>query len=378
MHNTNNHQMRKIDFGLGYSNTPLHKNINQEIISNIQNIQPYNDDKNLSHIYTNTSGLDILKTAIIKKLLTSHKKQYQLNELIICNGARAAIFNYLLAIKNMHSNKSIQAHLIIPYWHTYKSILQILNITYQEHTKIENIQLNDDNINIICLINPGNPDGKICSYNELSYLVNLMNLQKNTYVISDEVYSDIIFDNQKHLSIASMCNQDLQQQFIVINSFSKTNEISGWRIGYGISHHTVIKEMNNIQKATCANVSNLSQYAALAAINNEHLYLTNNIASYEAKRNLIIEKLNKYFTIYKPQAGLFILIGLPNNINCDKFCDFMLNKYNVTILSGNLFKIPNVFRLCFARNKHDLIEGCERLIDAIQQFKTKKNLTIIK
>lgn len=129
-------------------------------------------------------------------------------------------------------------------------------------------------------------------------------------VISDEVYRKIIFDNYKHISIASI--NGMKERTVVINSFSKEYAMTGWRIGYSATPATLVKAMCKLQENIVGCAVEANQYAAVKALQSSKNYSKNMKEEYEKRRNYIIkriENINKISCV-KPKGAFYVFINI--------------------------------------------------------------------
>ncbi len=218
--------------------------------------------------YTANNGIPELRQLISQKLKRDNGLDYSPEQVIVSNGAKQSILNALLAILNDGDEVIVPS----PYWVSYPEQIKIAGgVPRILDTCRTGFKLGPDELkkNItakttaVILNSPGNPTGVVYSREELKELAGILKTQ-DIWVISDEIYEKIIFDGLHHTSIASL--NGMIGKCIVINGFSKSYSMTGWRLGYAAGPLNVVKAMSKIQGHYTSNASSISQKAAVAAL----------------------------------------------------------------------------------------------------------------
>ena len=221
-------------------------------------------------IYTLASGIIQLREAAGKWIKEFTGVEYKANEIIVSNGAKHSIYNALQTIIEKGEEVIIPA----PYWVTYPALVElvdgvpvIINTTRESDFKILPEQLKaaiTTKTRAIILCNPSNPTGSVYSKSELEEIGKIV-LENDLYVISDEIYSRLVYDNFNFTSFPSLSNE-LRKKTILIDGVSKAYSMTGWRIGFAAAEEEIISAMGKLQSHMTSNPSSISQYAALEAI----------------------------------------------------------------------------------------------------------------
>ena len=295
--------------------------------------------------YSSPMGILKLRRKISDYLKINNKIFSEIDNIIITNGAKMALTLALSSILK----KNTQIMNITPCYPSY--VPQILLAEHE--SKITNFNLNSDNFSLnfdrlektiskqrikILLINfPNNPTGKMLNKNELNQLVEIV-FKYKLIVITDEVYDRLIFSKKKYRSIASF--KKISNQVIVINSFSKSFAMTGWRVGFMVANKSIIKKACKIQQHINTNVPEFIQLAAYKAltINPKHLekYNTRLLNNY----NYLIRRFDKTinFPVSKSEGGLFAFVNISKYGKCsDIFCRDLIDKTNVACTPGIFF-----------------------------------------
>ncbi len=339
-------------------------------------------EKNLTR-YTNILGEKFLRDVIIEYQNDSHNLNYSSNEVLITSGGQSAIFAVLNAVLSTNDNVIVPFPSYPPYLNAIK--YNHANIIPFQTTVDDNFDLDINRlheilrkqpIKVLLLISPSNPTGTIIPKETLEQIVNLAT-KFNFLIISDEIYSDIIFDNVPYSSIASF--PEARERTIIIQSFSKMLSMCGFRIGYIlaptplIDHIKVIHHTMNI----CAN--SLSQYAAYIALKDKNQLkhsISALVKTYQNRRDLGMNLLSQSdnLSLSKPQ-GAFYLFPKVKSCNTMEFCKWLKYNYGVVTVPGSYFSIEELnehrqyFRLCFTTDRQKLEQGINKILLALEEYK---------
>lgn len=334
--------------------------------------------------YTSASGIIELKEAIINKFSTDNNLTYKPSQIIISTGAKQCLSNTFQAIINPGDE------IILPsaYWVTYPELIKIADgiPVYASTTEESQFKYTSDSLNkiisnrtkAIVVNSPNNPTGAIYTLDELKLIADFAK-KHDIIIISDEIYEKLIYDNNKHISIASV-SEDSYKRTIVINGFSKSYSMTGWRIGYAAGDENIIKLMTNLQSHTTSNPNSIAQYAALEALNGNQDSLAKMINEFKKRRDYMYERINKIDSLFcvKPKGAFYILIDISKIIgkkinenkinNSIDFSNELLREENVAVIPGNAFGISNYIRLSYATSMDNIIKGLDRIENFMKSF----------
>ena len=264
--------------------------------------------------YTNVAGTQELRNEIKKYLKNEHQLIYQEDQIVVGNGGKQLIFNALLASIDPEDEVIIPT----PYWVSYPQIVNfaggksiLANCTESNDFKISP-KLLEKHINKktlwLILNSPGNPTGSVYSKQELHDLAIVLRNHTNVNIICDDIYSKIIYGNEKFFTLAEVA-PDLIDRILIINGLSKAYAMTGWRIGYAAGNLSLIKAMIKLQGQSTTNASSVSQAAALAALTGDMKFLDDWNEKYRQRRDLTFNILKKAFQIsILSQWVLFIIL----------------------------------------------------------------------
>lgn len=330
--------------------------------------------------YTANTGIPALREKIAEKLKQDNGLEYSANQIVVSNGAKQAILNAILAL----IEESDEVILPSPYWVSYPEQIKvaggtpIIVDTSSTNFKISATDLKahiTPNTKMVILNSPSNPTGVVYNYSELEALADILE-NNDFWILSDEIYEKLIYDDLKHHSIASFGN--LIDKSIVINGFSKSHAMTGWRIGYAAAPLTVVKAMSKIQSHYTSNASSISQKAALAAFPGSPEDIEQMRKTFEDRRNYIRNQLDSkpYFSYINPQGAFYFFINISAVYGCShgdqiidnsvKFSTYVTENYHVVTVPGVAFGADQFIRASFAASSEELEKGMQRLIKAME------------
>jgi len=222
---------------------------------------------------------------------------------------------------------------------------------------------------ILMLNSPNNPTGAVLDYDDLEDIADLAK-EYNLLVISDEVYSTFVYDGVKHHSIASI--DGMQERTIVVNSFSKSFAMTGWRIGFAAGNKQIIEKMVRLQEnlVACANAS--SQYAAIKALSIFNK-TDKMIEIYKKRRDIIVDGLNgiRGISCYKPKGSFYVFPNVKKiGKNSENVANELLEKANVITIPGSAFGPhgEGYLRISYANSEENLKEAVKRIKKYIENL----------
>ena len=191
-------------------------------------------------------------------------------------------------------------------------------------------------------------------------------IEKDIYVISDEIYEKIIFE-KKHYSIASF-GEKMKQLTIVINGFSKTYAMTGWRIGYAAGPQEIIQAMINLQGQTTSNTSSIAQKAAVVALSGDQAPIKKMINAFKKRRDFLCHALAQITELSweKPEGAFYLFVNIKRLLNkkyptSEKWAEALLRLASIAVIPGEAFYAPGYIRICFTTSIKNLSEGVKRI-----------------
>ncbi|MFH1938596.1 MAG: pyridoxal phosphate-dependent aminotransferase [bacterium] len=365
-----------ISFAAGEPDFDTPKNIREEAISAIN--QGFTR-------YTASSGIIELKEAVVEKLKKDNKVEYKPSEIIISNGAKQCLFNAILTL----CNPGDEVLLPIPCWVSYTEQIKFaqavpifINTRQEEAFKLSAAQVEEkitSRTKLLILNSPNNPTGAVYEQEEIKRIAQLL-LKYNIYCICDEIYEKLVYDNAKHLSIASL-SDEIKEKIITINGVSKSYAMTGWRIGYAAGPEDIIKGMSKIQGHSTSNPNSIAQKASVEALNGKQNAIEEMRKAFDERRKYMVKRLNEIegISCLNP-AGAFYAFPNVSKIldrgieyngkkisNSFGLSNFILKEAEVALIPGSAFEAEGYLRLSYAASLEDIKEGLNR-IEKILRF----------
>jgi len=217
---------------------------------------------------------------------------------------------------------------------------------------------------MLIMNSPCNPTGSVYTREELQAIVDVA-AEEDIYILSDEIYEKLVYDDAQHVSIASL-SKEAYDLTITINGFSKTYAMTGWRLGYLAAQEAVAKAVDSIQSHTTSNPSSFSQYGALAALRGAQQPVADMREEFDMRRNYMFERVSKIsnVTAVKPLGAFYVLVNISQlGLTSQNFADRLLSKANVAVVPGAAFGDDRTVRLSYATSMDVIKKGLDRFQD---------------
>ncbi|MBI4982414.1 MAG: pyridoxal phosphate-dependent aminotransferase [Candidatus Omnitrophica bacterium] len=318
--------------------------------------------------YTPTTGIPELKKLISEKFKKENSLEYTVNQIVVSCGAKHSIFNALFVLLNRNDEVLIP----VPYWVSYPEMVNLCEAAPRYiHTSAANsfkITAKDlekhitTKTKLLILNSPSNPSGCVYSPEELKEIAEIC-VKKRVFVLSDEIYEKIIFDNIKHVSIASF-NKDIYDLTITVNGLSKSYSMTGWRIGYLGGPADVTEAISNLQDHTTSNPNSIAQKAAIAALSNTSNFCKDVCAEFQKRRDFMVSRIKtmKNISCVNPQGAFYVFCDISKTkLNSATFANRLLEEAYVSLIPGNGFGMDKNIRISFATSMETIKNGMDRL-----------------
>ena len=332
--------------------------------------------------YTAVDGTKELKAAIAAKFKRENHLDYELNQIMVCNGGKQALYNAFVATLDPEDEVMIPA----PYWVSYPDMVLLAGgkPVIVETGPEYNFKLTPElllgaiskNSKWLILNSPSNPTGALYSRPELEALAEVIKAHPNLHVMTDDIYEHLIFDGGEFFNIINV-EPSLKERTLIVNGVSKSYSMTGWRIGFAAGSRELISAMTKIQSQATSNPCAISQKAAVEALNGDQSFLTTNLTTFERRKNLVLGLINEIdgLSCAAIEGAFYAFISCekfigkqaPSNkiINNDTdFASYLLEEALVAVVPGEAFGQKGFFRASFALNDETLIEACARISKA--------------
>lgn len=364
-----------IDFSVGEPDFPTPEVVKKAAIKAIE--------ENFTK-YVANDGIPELKEAIIDKLEKENNVKYKAEEIIVSSGAKNCLFNVALALFQEGDEVIIPT----PCWVSYPDQVKIAGgkPVFVEAKEKNDFKVKFDDIansvtdktKALILNYPSNPTGAVYSREELQEIASLC-LEKNLWVISDEIYEKLIYDGGKITSFSSL-SEDIKSKTILINGFSKAFSMTGWRLGYAAGPKEIISACSKIQSHSTSNATSFVQKAAVTALKSCSEEVEMMRKEFEKRRNFVVNRLKKIegISVSIPKGAFYVMPNIEKYLSKkykgETIKDtygisyYLLNEAHVAVVPGEAFFSSSHIRISFATSMKNLEEGLERIENALKKL----------
>ena len=324
--------------------------------------------------YTAVDGTPALKKAVQNKFSRENGLAYDLDQITVGTGGKQVLYNAFMATVNKGDEVIIPA----PYWVSYPDIIllaggkpKIVKCEEKENFKLTPKKLEkaiSRKTKWIILNSPSNPTGSAYTKKEIEDLSKILIKYKKIYILSDDIYEHITYDNFKFFTIAQI--KSLKDRTLTMNGVSKSYSMTGWRIGYAAGPKEIIKAIAKIQSQSTSNPTSISQAAAVEALNGTQDFIQERANSFKERRDFVVNSLNGIngLSCLRPEGAFYVfpsckkLLGKKTKLKTDKeFVEKLLEKAEVAVVQGSAFGLEGYFRISYATSMENLKRAMERI-----------------
>lgn len=335
--------------------------------------------------YTAAAGTIELRTAISKKFKEFNHINYEPSQIVVSNGGKHALTNIFEAIINPGDEVIIPA----PFWLSYPEMVKlsdgvpvIVYCTEEENYKITPEKLQKSitpKTKALILNSPNNPTGVIYTREELERLADVI-IKNDIYVVADEMYEMLVYDNNEFISIASL-NDEIYKRTITCSGMSKSYSMTGWRMGYTGAPAEIAKIMSSIQSHQASNPNSIAQAAALEALTGPQDSVYEMRKEFDKRRKYMFERVSEmpYVSTVKPTGAFYMFVNLSDALNKsykgEKIGDaataakILIEDYNTAVIPCADFGAPANIRLSYAISIEDIEKGLDRIEKFLKDLK---------
>ena len=320
--------------------------------------------------YTPSAGLPELRQAIAEKLQADNDLTYKSTQVVVSNGAKHSCYNAILATCQEGDEVIIPS----PYWVSYPDMVRlagaepvIVQTTERNGWKMRAEDFENamtPRTKMVILNSPNNPSGAVYTRDEIDAIVQIAS-DEDIYILSDEIYEKLTYDDIKHVSTASISKQAYDIT-ITVNGFSKAYAMTGWRLGYLAAPDNVAKAVDAIQSHSTSHPNSFAQRGALAALKGDQQALSDMRDEFDMRRKYMYDRLTKIpnITTVRPQGAFYILVNISQlGLSSQNFADRLLSKTNVAVIPGVAFGDDRTVRLSYATSIDIIKKGLDRFQD---------------
>jgi len=318
--------------------------------------------------YGAVAGEMALRQAIAQKLQSENDLCYSAENVIVTNGGKHSLYNLMMALIEPADEVIIPA----PYWLSYPEMVKlaqgkpvIIQTEVSNNFKITPEQLQaaiTPKTKLFVLNSPSNPTGVVYTPDEIQALADVV-VRNDIYVVSDEIYEKLLYDDAQHLSIGAV-SPEVFDRTIVSSGFAKAYAMTGWRVGFLAGAPELIKACSTVQGHSTSNVCTFAQYGAIAALEGPQDAVEEMRQAFAQRRKVILERVNAIpgLTCVVPTGAFYIMPSI-QQIGSDSlaFCEALLEEQQVVAVPSIAFGTEGYIRISYATDLDTINKGMDRL-----------------
>ena len=358
-----------ISYGAGEPDFPTPEHIVESAVAAV--IDPKN------HRYTPAPGLPELREAIAEKTRRDSGWAVSASQVIVTNGGKQAVYQAFQALLDEGDEVLVPT----PYWTTYPEVIALAGGVMVDvfagadqgyRVSVEQLEAAlTPKTKVLLFVSPSNPTGAVYSVEETK-AIGEWALSKGLWVVADEIYQNLTYEVERAPSITEVV-PGLTNQTILVNGVAKTYAMTGWRLGWMVSPPDITAAAGNLQSHLSSNVSNISQRAAIAALNGDQSIVTEMKKAYARRRDLMVAELSKIvgFVVPEPGGAFYVYADVTGLLgrewggnlvtNTLQLADYILDVAEVAVVPGEAFGPSGYLRFSYALGDDELLEGLHRL-----------------
>jgi aspartate aminotransferase len=329
--------------------------------------------------YTPVDGTLELKKAVAAKFKRENGLDYAPNQIVVSTGGKQVLYNAFMATLNAGDEVIIPA----PYWVSYPEMVMLAEGTPVTPQCAQNngFKLRAEELEQaitpktkwVLLNSPSNPTGAAYTESELRALADVLLRHPHVWVLTDDMYEHLVFDDFKFATIAQL-EPKLYPRTLTLNGVSKAYCMTGWRIGFAGGPTELIKAMTTIQSQSTSNACSISQAASVEALNGPKDFIPKHNAAFQKRRDLVVAELNRAQGIHcpRPEGAFYVYPSCAGTLgkrtpqgkvigNDTDFVEYLLEAEAVAVVQGVAFGLSPHFRISYATSTEALTEACARI-----------------
>jgi aspartate/methionine/tyrosine aminotransferase len=330
-----------------------------------------------NHRYTPAAGLPEMREAVVAKTKRDSNYEITADQVLITNGGKQSVYQAFAAIIDPGDEVLLPS----PYWTTYPECVKLaggesVEVFADESQNylvtVEQLEAaRTSKTKALLFCSPSNPTGSVYSVEQVK-AIGEWALKNNIWVISDEIYEHLLYDGATAPSMPVLV-PGLAETCIIINGVAKTYAMTGWRVGWMIGPKDVIKAATNLQSHLTSNVSNVSQRAAIAALNGDLSAVHMMGEAFDRRRKLIVGLLNEIpgFVCPTPTGAFYVYPSVKGVLGktirgktpttSAELATLILEEVEVAAVPGEAFGPSGYLRFSYATSDADIVEGIGRI-----------------
>ena len=325
--------------------------------------------------YTSNAGLKELREEISRYLMRKYSLDYDAdNEIMVTVGGSEAIDVALRCMVDPGDEVLIPTPCYVSYLPCAvmaDAVPKMIELKSENQFKLTRQELIDsitDKTKILMLAFPNNPTGAIMTREELEELVPVI-IEHDLYVISDEIYSELTYDN-KHCSIASL--PGMKERTVTINGFSKAFAMTGWRLGYACAPKEIMKQMIKLHQFAIMCAPTNSQFAAIEALRNCDDDVDRMVEAYNQRRRFLLNSFKEMgIDCFEPFGAFYVFPSIAKfGMTSEEFANRLLREQKLAVVPGTAFGEcgEGFVRISYAYSIENLKQGMDRIRKFIESL----------
>ena len=329
--------------------------------------------------YTANKGMEELCREIVSYTKRKIGISYSANEVLVTVGGSEAIDGAIRALVTPGEEVLVP----MPSFVCYEPIIRLaggipvpIELTADNSFVLTAEQIENKvtkNTKAIILPYPGNPTGAIMKREDLEKIAPTI-IKHNLFVLSDEIYAELTYTEDRHVSIAEI--EGMKERTVIISGFSKTFSMTGWRLGYAIGPEPIIKLMTKIHQFAIMSAPTTSQYAAIEALKNGDEDVKAMIEEYDARRRLIVDGFRKIgLDCFEPLGAFYVFPSIKSTgLTSEEFCEKLLYAKKVALVPGSAFGDcgEGFVRASYCYSIEHIKEALKRVGEFLEEIKNEK------
>ena len=335
--------------------------------------------------YTAVPGIMELRKAVVNYFRNQYDLEADVSNVLVSAGGKHALDNYFITVLNPGDEVIIPA----PYWVSYPDMVRLvdavpvfISATSESHFKINAEQVRaaiTPKTKLLILNSPNNPTGAVYTAEELDAIMKVA-IDAGIMVIADEMYDQLVFEPAEMCSVSPYVAK-YPEQVSILGGVSKSFAMTGWRMGYLVSHPDIIKKATVMQGQTTSSISSITQKAALAALTGPMDCIAEMRKAFHRRRDLALKIIGTWpFAVCpKPDGAFYLFVDVhkcygPKASNSLELCKYLLEKLHVALTPGIAFGDDNCVRFSYAVSDEVLQESVTRVGEALAELADEASL----
>ncbi len=334
-----------------------------------------------NHRYTPAGGLPDLKAAIVAKTARDSGYAIEPQQVLVTNGGKQAVYEAFAALLDPGDEVVLPA----PYWTTYPEAIKLAGGVPVEVfaglaagylVTVDQLEAaRTDRTKVLLFCSPSNPTGAVYPPDQVR-AIGEWALEHGIWVVTDEIYEHLLYDGATALSMP-VAVPELADTCVVLNGVAKTYAMTGWRVGWMVGPADVVKAATNLQSHATSNVANVSQRAAIAALNGDLSAVATMREAFDRRRHTMVDMLNAIDGVEcpTPQGAFYAYPSVAGVLGREirgrvpttsaELAELILDEVEVAVVPGEAFGPSGFLRLSYALGDDDLAEGVGRIAELL-------------